>query len=128
MEPLLTMRQFCTILGIQSQTGYKWRREGKIKALKVGHSLRIEKSELYRLLDTTPSFRDQAVHEARDFMAAHPDYLPTPANEKRILDFIDRNNLPITSESMKIAFEILMALGALESRPEPTPTQEEINA
>jgi excisionase family DNA binding protein len=129
MELLLKVSEVANILRLDPQTIYRWIKTGKLQTSRIGkRGLRIPKDEIYRLLETTPSFRDQAASEARDFMAAHPDYLPSVGNEKAILDFIDRNNLPVTSESITTAFEILTGLGTLEPRPIPTPTQEEVNA
>jgi excisionase family DNA binding protein len=114
MEPLLTMRAFCTILGIQTQTGYKWRREGKLKVLKTGRSIRVPKTELYRVMEDTPSFREQCAREAAVFLTEHPDYFPIAENEVLMLNYLDDHNLPVTAQTFSAAYQDLKEAGLLE--------------
>lgn len=129
MEPTLKINEVAAILRLNPMTIYRWVKSGKIQAMRVGKTaLRISKGELYRIMESTPKFREQAAREARDFIDSNPAYLPTRANENRILDFIDRNDLPVTQESIAKAFEVLTYFGALESRPTPAATEELPNA
>jgi hypothetical protein len=122
------MRQFCAILGIQTQTGYLWRRQGRIRVVEIGKSIRVPKSELYSLLKHAPAFRAQCAREANDFMASHPDYFPTVGHEQAILNLLDDSSLPVTAANIAIAYDELKATGAIESRPTPTVTEEAPNA
>ncbi len=50
MEELLTPQEVAQKLKIDMSTVYRWIREGRLKAVKIGHFWRISESELNRLL------------------------------------------------------------------------------
>lgn len=50
MEELFTPQEVAQKLKIDMSTVYRWIREGRLKAVKIGHFWRISESELSRLL------------------------------------------------------------------------------
>ena len=50
MEELFTPQEVAQKLKIDMSTVYRWIREGRLKAVKIGHFWRISESELNRLL------------------------------------------------------------------------------
>jgi len=50
MEKLFTPQEVAQKLKIDMSTVYRWIREGRLKAVKIGHFWRISESELSRLL------------------------------------------------------------------------------
>ena len=50
MEELFTPQEVAQKLKIDMSTVYRWIREGRLKAVKMGHFWRISESELNRLL------------------------------------------------------------------------------
>ena len=50
MEKLFTPQEVAQKLKIDMSTVYRWIREGRLKAVKIGHFWRISESELNRLL------------------------------------------------------------------------------
>jgi excisionase family DNA binding protein len=128
MEPHFTVAEVAKLAHFCQMTIYRKVWNGEIKASRIGRSVRIPKSEVYRLMQNTPSFRERCAREANAFMAEHPDYFPTVGNEQGILNFLDDNNMPVTAPNIAIAYEQLKAAGALEFRPTPAATKEAPNA
>jgi len=56
-DELLTTKETVKYLKISKATFFKYIHQGKIKAIKVGNSWRVFKSELYRFLDTGKTSR-----------------------------------------------------------------------
>lgn len=50
MDELFTPQEVAQKLKIDMSTVYRWIREGRLKAVKIGHFWRISESELNRLL------------------------------------------------------------------------------
>lgn len=50
MEKLYTVKEVCEIIGITKQGLYKWRKEGKIRFVRVNGLPRITESELKRIV------------------------------------------------------------------------------
>lgn len=50
MEKLYTPEEVAANLKVNKKTVYNWIREGRLKAVKIGHLWRISESELNRLL------------------------------------------------------------------------------
>jgi excisionase family DNA binding protein len=50
MEELFTPQEVAQKLKIDMSTVYRWIREGRLKAVKIGHFWRVSESELSRLL------------------------------------------------------------------------------
>lgn len=51
--------------------------------------------------------KSQYANEAQRFIAAHPDYKPTTANEKTILDYLTARDMDYTANNLALAFEDL---------------------
>ena len=45
-----TPKDLATTFGITVQAVYKWVRQGRVKAIKVGHEWRISESEYHRIM------------------------------------------------------------------------------
>ena len=58
-DELLTTKETIKYLKISRNTFFKYIRQGKIKAIKVGNSWRVFKSELYLFLDTGKKSRER---------------------------------------------------------------------
>lgn len=52
----LTVKEMCQTLGIGTTLGYQLIREGKIRGLRLGHTLRIPDDELERILRDPPDW------------------------------------------------------------------------
>lgn len=71
--------------------------------------------------------RDQYRREGLAFIAAHPDYLATPENEKRILGYLEAHEMGVTARNFALAYEELKGDGLLELKEgtaSHTPTQD----
>lgn len=45
-----TVKEICEILKIKPLTVYRWLKAGKLKAVKIGKSFRVEKSEFEKFI------------------------------------------------------------------------------
>lgn len=75
--------------------------------------------------------RQEAEFKAqKDFTAAHPDYVPTPENAQKIMNFLQSENYPISKRNLDYAFQELRSELALkkaspaEGAPAPAPVTE----
>lgn len=51
MTELLTQAEVCKLFRITRQTIYRWRKEGKITAKKIGNSVMFQQSEMIRVIE-----------------------------------------------------------------------------
>jgi len=65
---------------------------------------------------------EAAVNEARIFRESTPEYYNSDANNRKLLNFLKREDLPITRNNLAYAFEQLRADGLLAERPAPPPS------
>lgn len=54
MDNYYTPQEIAEKLKIDTRTLYRWIREGRLKAVKIGHFWRISESELRRILEGNP--------------------------------------------------------------------------
>lgn len=88
-------------------------------------------AELQKDLDDLAAFRREEAERksAKEFVDAHPDYVPTPKNGARIEKWLRVEGLAATPENIEKAFQDLSESGLLESKkPETQATETQSGA
>lgn len=65
--------------------------------------------------DVAPMSEEQRQYAvARQFIERHPEYNPTPANSKMLLDWMEMRDMEMTLEGLELAYKIVF-----QGEPEP---------
>lgn len=48
---MLSVKETADLFGVTKRTIFRWIKSGKIKSVKIGRTVRIKKSEIYRVIE-----------------------------------------------------------------------------
>jgi len=65
MDEILTVREVAEYLKLSRTTVWRWCKEGKLQAFKLGHSWRVRRSELERITGQDLRSADEAAEGMR---------------------------------------------------------------
>lgn len=87
----------------------------------------MKATEFVQTVEDVRQFKAAQAAEAaaKEFVADHQgEFAPTPANERRVLSFLEKEGLAMTRDNLEIAFDELSASGLLEAVTAAPPAQQ----
>ncbi len=65
MDVVLTVWEVARYLRLSRTTVWRWCREGKLRAVRIGHQWRVRRAEVERMIDRDRSALDEQEQETR---------------------------------------------------------------